>query len=289
MFRLEVIDPGGKTTTKEGDSTLAIDLADAKAGRWQFRRLGQVGPRLRPSPPSWRLGHPRDPSDSTSAKTNPVVVTTGGNVRFELVNLGNKKVVTGARPLRIAVGARCSTTWASSSGNWGTVIDIPNSRTMPLSSRRSWTGSTYSFSPAMAGQTSRALTVDNEFVRARARRCATEWRPEILEMITQTLDRFVRRGGTLYVSDLQYGTRVCFSGSHSESRLRLETSAGYRECQKDWLRVVAPLADAKTVVQTLNELELSDKLLAHRDELLAVIYTSALVRIEVTVGHARRT
>ena len=43
-LRLEVVDPTGKTTTKQGDTTLSIDVTDDALGRWHFRATAESVP-----------------------------------------------------------------------------------------------------------------------------------------------------------------------------------------------------------------------------------------------------
>ncbi len=50
--------------------------------------------------------------------------------------------------------------------------------------------------------------------------------------------------------------------------------------ERKWLKLAAPLVQVGTVAETLNSLKLSDKLLARRDEILAVINVSEVAKIE---------
>jgi hypothetical protein len=278
IFRLEVIDPDGKATTKEGESKLAIDLADAKAGRWQFRASVERAPY--PSFPAVVLAATSGSSaDSSSEKMNPALVVTGGNVRFEEINLGNKNVVKGSRPLRIAVSVPRFDDMgrlldALGEGYRHTQVPEDTLITPPALDPYDVFFLTCNGWPARWGTPIRNTSTRPGLSQGR-------FRPEILEKIKQTLSRFVGRGGTLYVSDLQYGALArAFSDRIPSADFDTTRLPELEDAEKNWLKVVAPLADARTVTQTLDKLRLSDQLLAHRNELLAVIYTSSLARID---------
>ena len=93
--------PPARRLRRRGDSTLAIDVADAAAGRWQFRAATEKAP-YPAFPAVMAVATSVASADSASAKMNPTIVKAG-NVRFEIINLGNKTVVKQARALRIAV------------------------------------------------------------------------------------------------------------------------------------------------------------------------------------------
>lgn len=146
-LRLEVVGPKGKVTIKDGGSTLAIDLPNAAAGQWQFRAAAESVP-YPAFPAVMVVGTNGGSSDSTTAKMNPALVETGGNVRFDIVNPGNKAVVKEARPLRLAVTKPMF-------DDMGRLLDALGEgyryaqveHTAPSHRRRS-TGSTSFFSPA---------------------------------------------------------------------------------------------------------------------------------------------
>ena len=106
-------------------------------------------------------------------------------------------------------------------------------------------------------------------------------RPEVIEQIKRTLTRFVERGGTLYASDLRYEfLDYAFPDRIPGPDLDTKRLPEVEKAEKTWLKVVAPLAKAGTVSQTLDGLKLSEKLQARRDELLAAINMSVLVKME---------
>ncbi len=282
-LRLEVVDPNGKTTTKRGESTLTIELATASPGRWQFRASAESTPY--PSFPAVvALGTSGDPSDSTSARMNRALVATGGNVRFELVNLGNKNVVKQARPLRIAVSEPRYDDMGKLLRALGDGYRYTQVKDEVLIRPKDLDPFDVFFLTCNGWPTSWTSTVTNEFVRPGLGR--GEFRPEILELIKQTLNRFVRRGGTLYVSDLQYAALVvAFPDRTPKPDLDLKRLPAIESAEKHWLELAVPQAEAKTVAQTVDTLKLSENLLARRDELLAVVHTSVLINMDRKLGY----
>jgi hypothetical protein len=277
-LRLEVVDPSGKTTTKRGESTLAIDVTDAAAGRWQFRALAETAP-YPAFPAVVAVATSAASAESTSARMNPALVATGGNVHFEVVDLGNKTVVKRTRPLQIAVTRprfddMGKLLVALGDGYRFKQLDDEALRKPEALDPFDVLFLTCGGWPVSWGKS----TNDKEF---RPGLSSGEMSLESMGLISRTLNRFVERGGTLYASDLRYE----FLGYAFLDRIPgpdLDTNRlpEVEKAEKTWLKVVAPLAKVGTVSQTLDGLKLSDKLLAHRDELLAAINTSALIKME---------
>jgi hypothetical protein len=281
VLSLEVVDPAGKTTTKKGDSTVAIDLTDAAPGRWQYRARAETAPY--PSFPAVMVvGTAGGGTDSTTTKMNPALVERGGNVRFEEINLGNKNVVKEARPLRIAVTEPMFDNMgklldALGDGYRYTQLEDAQLITPNAFDRFDVVFLTCGGWPAVWG------TTTNKAFRPGL--ASGTMRPDIREKLNRNLNRFVGRGGTLYASDLRYEyLAYAFPERIPGPDLDPKRLPDIDKAEHEWLKVVAPTAEVGTVSKTLDKLSLSEKLLAQRDELLAVINTSILVKIDKKIG-----
>ncbi len=277
-LRLEVVGPDGKTTTKEGDSTLAIDLPDAAPGRWQYR-VGVVEAPYLDFPAVLVLGTPEAASSTTSVRMNLPIVKPGGNIRFQEVNLGNKPASRSPRRLRIAVTEPRFDDMgrllrALGEGYPFTQIGEDDLIRPHALDRYDVLFLTCNSSPGRW-----FIITPGPVVRADIGQ--GEFRPEIGQIIHDTLNRFVGHGGTLYVSDFRKGFLMyAFPDRIPAANFDIKLLPAVDRAEKIWLKSVVPQEKILTVSETVDSLKLGQELLAHRDELLAVLHTSTLVTMK---------
>jgi hypothetical protein len=279
LFRLEIIGPDGKTTTKRGDSTLAIDLADAKAGRWQYRATVEKAP-YSSFPAVVLAATSGSAPDSSSEKMNPALVVTGGNVRFEEIALGDKNVVKEPRPLRIAVTKPQFDDMGRLLNQLGEGYRYSELSLDDLLRPATLDSFDVLFLTCGAWQQEWVLIDGLDVGREAIRRGVPK--PVIRQRLQTTLDRFVRRGGTLYVSDF----RIRFIHWAFPDRLPpVEVSAELVKkadsAEQQWLDIIGPFAEVKTVTGTLNDLNLGEEIMRHAELLAAAFHTSFLARMPV--------
>ena len=282
VLRLEVVGPGGRVTREEGASTLAIDIADAAAGRWQVRAATQSAP-YGSFPAVAAVGVPVDP-DRAAGGANPKLAGRGGNVRFERVSLNKPAAATKqARPLRIAVTPprfddMGKLLTALGSGYQFTQIDLEALISQNGLDRFDILFLTCGGWPAAWGTTT-------SFMAIRPGLGAGEMRPELIQRIRRNLNRLVGRGGTLYASDLRAEfIYYAFPRRIPVDDFDLRRLPAIDETEKRLLKTIVPAANAETVTQTLDRLKLSDGLRARRDELLAILNLSVLAKIYKQAG-----
>jgi hypothetical protein len=274
-LHLEVVDPQGKTTTKKGDKTLAIDLPDAAAGRWRYGATVESAP-YRSFPAVIVVGSSGDSPDTKSAPSNPALVKAG-NVRYEEINLGNKNAVKDSRPLRIAVTKPRFDDMGKLLDELGEGYRHKEIAETDLITPRALDRYDVLFLTCNGWPTAWAASTDG--AGSRPGLGVGTMRQDYQEKIEQTLNRFVNRGGTLYVSDLRYEfLGYAFPDRIPPPDLDTKNLPAVVSAERNWLKVIAPLVEPWNVPRTLDGLKLSENLMAHRDELLAAIYTSDLFK-----------
>ena len=273
-LRLEVNDPAGKVTRKEGESTLAIDVPEAEAGRWQVRSSVESAP-YRAFAAVAVVGVPVA-AGGTSSGTNQGVAGRSANVRFQRVSLNKPAAAKQRRPLRIAVTR-------PQFDDMGKLLDA--------------LGAGYRYTVVENDAVLRPAALDPfDILFLTCGAWPIEWgarsggvvregvtygemRPDNLERLRQTLRRFVERGGTIYASDLRGGLlRRAFPERAPAADFDPRGLREVEEIEKRWLKAVAPSASIGTVAQTLDQLTLSNSLRGRRDELVALISSSILVK-----------
>ena len=215
---------------------------------------------------------------------NPALVKAG-NVRFEEIDLGNKHVVKESQPLRIAVTR-------PRFDNMGKLLDVLGDgyRYTQIEDSALITPTALDrfdvlFLTCNGWPSAWALTSGGATTRPGIG--IGTMRPDFIERINRTLNRLVERGGTLYVSDLRYELlSYAFPERIPPPDLDVKHLPAVDQAEKNWLKVVAPLADAWTVSRTLDGVKLTESLLARRDELLAVLHTSALANLNARLSYA---
>ena len=170
---------------RRAESTLAIDLAKAAPGRWQFRAIGREGPvpvvpRRRGGGDIRRTRADVDIRQDESALV-PGAETSGSKKSTSATKTSSKA----ARALQIAVTKPQFDDMGKLLVRTGGRLSLyRDRRKMPSSRRQRWTRSTYSSSPAAVG----LLSGDrpNESARARPGVTYAEMRPEIDRQIKRT-------------------------------------------------------------------------------------------------------
>ena len=281
-LHLEVIDPGGKTTTKEGDSTIAIDLPNAAQGRWQYRVGVETAP-YSAFPAVLVVGTPEGSSGTTSGKMNPVIAKPGGNILFKEVSLGNKPAAKSPRPLRIAV---------------------TKPRFDDMGRLLKALGEGYPFTQIGDGDLIRSQALDGyDILFLTCNSCPPDWAPnnggpavradiveaefypEIRQKIHETLNRFVGRGGTLYVSDFRAGLLIyAFPDRVAAADFDFKLLPAIDSAEKIWLKAAVPQEKVLTMAETIDSLKLASNLHDRRDVLLAILHSSPLVNMKSQPG-----
>ena len=277
-LRLEVVGPRGKTTTKRGDSALEIDLPKAGPGRWRFRAAAEKVPY--PSFPAVVVvGKSGDSSDPSAARKNTRIVATDGNVHFEPVSLNKPAVAKQARRLRIAVTEPMFDDMgkllnALGDGYQHTQIDDED-----LIKPTGLDRYDVLFLTCGGWPHTWALTTSDKALRPGL--IISEMRPEIRQKLVDNLIKFVGRGGTLYASDLRTEfLYYAFPERIPAPELDVRPLKEIDDTERRWLKLVLPAAQVETTAQTLDRLKLSEKLRARRDDLLAIVNLSVLVKLD---------
>ena len=239
-FQLEVVSPKGKKTVKRGGSSIAISLADAAPGRWEYRLAAEKVPY--PRFPALLIVGAKDSSVATKERANPALDLAGGNVRFEEISLGNDRAAR-SKTSRIAVsdppnfddmGRLLIKLGAGYQYTKVSMNDLLHPKGLDgfdifFLTCNAWPGEWAIGNGRAAGQRQGIVMAQLD--------------PEKMRKSAETVRRFVERGGTLYASDY----RIDLVNAAFPDR-----NAGLPMNQRVPIRMPKFILDAK-VVPKLNE------------------------------------
>ena len=226
------------------------------------------------------VGSSGDAAELKSTRMNPTLVKAG-NIRFDSINLGKKKVVKATRPLRIAVTKPQFDNMGRLLNELGEGYRHTELGLDVLLRSEALDGFDVFFITCSAWPRE-WLLIDGRAVG----RQDIVWgvpMPEIKQSVQRTLNRFVQRGGTLYVSDFAH-SYLSWAFPHRKPVVRIDSAllAKVEAAEQEWLAVVDPSGGVRTVAGTLEDLKLRAEIMNHGHVLTAAFQTSTLVRLVPT-------
>ena len=276
-LRLEVDSPDGRHLMKDGGSTLTIDVPDAVPGTWKYTAKPDSLPYPN-FPFTMSVGAAGAPKPTNVATTAPPRVAEPaptGSIQFREVVIAS---VADEKPQRIGITKPNFDDVGKLLGSLGKGYQFQTIPDDDLLQPAALDKFDVVFFTCDGFPSAWAEVHPDEKEAERPGLIQSTPRADAVKACGETIGRFVRRGGTLYASDLRlYQLLWAFPERVINVNINLAPLPELQRLERDWLTAKVPTSGVGTIAETLNTVELSQALKKKLDVLVATVELSSLV------------